>query len=26
MSEQKDHMKITDKIMELKGLVINFFL
>lgn len=26
MTEQKDHMKITDKIMELKGLVINFFL
>ncbi len=26
MAEQKDHMKITDKIMELKGLVINFFL
>lgn len=26
MSEQKDHMKITGKIMELKGLVISFFL
>ncbi len=26
IAEQKDHIKITSKIAELKGLVVNFFL